>query len=192
MGIAPISNDNIKVGYISEDDGYVKGISVAQANAYEALNPGTVYIFLNGDNKVEYLTIEEVNQLTSKNLLRSDPCKVGPQPCPPPTLEFYGGGGIGAEANPVVDRQGNLLAADLVNGGFGYETPPFVTVVDPCRNGNGAVLNTEIKDGIGDMMVVLTNLAELCGLTVEECIESAWNEISNRTGKMKNGTFVKD
>ena len=148
MGIAPISNDNIKVGYISEDDGYVKGKSIAEANAYEALNPGTVYIFLNGDNKVEYLSIDKVNQLTSKNLLRTDPCKVGPQPCPPPTLEFYGGGGIGAEANPVVDRQGNLLAADLVNGGFGYETPPFVTVVDPCRNGNGAVLNTEILDGV--------------------------------------------
>ena len=148
MGIAPISNDNIKVGYISEDDGYVKGKSIAQANAYEALNPGTVYIFLNGDNKVKYLTIDQVNSLTSKDLLRSDPCKIGPQPCPPPTLEFYGGGGVGAEANPVVDRQGNLLAADLVNGGFGYETPPFVTVVDPCRNGSGAVLNTEIKDGI--------------------------------------------
>ncbi len=26
MGIAPISNDNIKVGYISEDDGYVRGV----------------------------------------------------------------------------------------------------------------------------------------------------------------------
>ena len=148
MAIAPISNDNIKVGYISEDDGYVKGKSIAQANAYEALNPGTTYIFLNGDNKVEYLSIDEVNQLTSKNLLRTDPCKVGPQPCPPPTLEFYGGGGIGAEANPVVDRQGNLLAADLVNGGFGYETPPFVSVVDPCRSGSGAVLNTEIRDGV--------------------------------------------
>ena len=35
-----------------------------------------------------------------------------------------------------------------MNGGFGYETPPFVTVVDPCRNGKGAVLNTEIQDGI--------------------------------------------
>ena len=148
MSIAPISNDNIKVGYISEDDGYVKGRSIAQANDYEASNPGTTYIFLNGDNKVEYLSIDEVNVLTSKNLLRSDPCKVGPQPCPPPTLEFYGGGGIGAEANPVVDRQGNLLAADLVNGGFGYETPPFVSVVDPCRSGSGAVLNTEIRDGI--------------------------------------------
>ena len=34
MGIAPISNDNIKVGYISEDDGYVKGKSIAQANSY--------------------------------------------------------------------------------------------------------------------------------------------------------------
>ena len=154
MSIAPISNDNIKVGYISEDDGYVKGRSIAQANDYEALNPGTTYIFLNGDNKVEYLSIDEVNQLTSKNLLRTDPCKVGPQPCPPPTLEFYGGGGIGAEANPVVDRQGNLLAADLVNGGFGYETPPFVTVVDPCRNGNGAVLNTEILDGVVVRIIV--------------------------------------
>ena len=50
----------------------------------------------------------------------------------------------------------------------------------------------EIKDGIGDMVVVLTNLAELCGLTVEECVESAYEVISNRTGKMKNGTFVKD
>ena len=50
----------------------------------------------------------------------------------------------------------------------------------------------EIKDGIGDMVVVLTNLAELCGLTIEECVESAYNVISKRTGKMKNGTFVKD
>ena len=50
----------------------------------------------------------------------------------------------------------------------------------------------EIKDGIGDMVVVLTNLAELCGLTIEECVESAYDVISKRTGKMKNGTFVKD
>ena len=64
MSVAPISNENIKVGYISEDDGYVKGKSVAEANAYEALNPGTVFIFLNGDIKVEYLTIDKVNKLT--------------------------------------------------------------------------------------------------------------------------------
>ena len=50
----------------------------------------------------------------------------------------------------------------------------------------------EIKDGIGDMVVVLTNLAELCDLSIEECVESAYGVISKRTGKMKNGTFVKD
>ena len=50
----------------------------------------------------------------------------------------------------------------------------------------------EIIDGIGDMVVVLTNLAELHGITIEECIQEAYNVISKRKGKMINGTFVKD
>ena len=50
----------------------------------------------------------------------------------------------------------------------------------------------EVVDGIGDMVVVLTNLAELCGVSIEECIQEAYDVISKRTGKMKNGTFVKD
>ena len=50
----------------------------------------------------------------------------------------------------------------------------------------------EIIDGIGDMVVVLTNLAELIGYPIEECIKDAYEVISKRKGKMKNGTFVKD
>ena len=50
----------------------------------------------------------------------------------------------------------------------------------------------EIKDGIGDMVVVLTNLAHLSGLTIEECIESAYDVISKRKGAMVNGSFVKN
>lgn len=50
----------------------------------------------------------------------------------------------------------------------------------------------EVIDAIGDMIVVLTNLAELRGVRVEHCIDSAYNEIANRKGKMKNGTFVKE
>ena len=50
----------------------------------------------------------------------------------------------------------------------------------------------EIVDAIGDMVVVLTNLAHQCGTSIEDCIESAYNVISKRTGKMINGTFVKD
>ena len=50
----------------------------------------------------------------------------------------------------------------------------------------------QIIDGIGDCVVVLTNLAHLAGTSIEECIDSAYNEIKNRTGKMSNGTFKKD
>jgi len=50
----------------------------------------------------------------------------------------------------------------------------------------------EVADAIGDMVVVLTNLAHLAGLTIEECIDSAYNEIKNRKGEMKGGTFVKE
>ena len=147
MSLESISLDNIKVGYIT-DNGYVSGVSISDANAYEKLNPETVFIFIDGNKKVKYLSISEVNNLTIRDLLRSDPCQVGPQPCGPPALQFFGGGGIGAEANPVVDSSGNLIAVDLVSGGFGYSTPPFVQVIDPCRNGSGAVLTTEILNGV--------------------------------------------
>ena len=50
----------------------------------------------------------------------------------------------------------------------------------------------EIIDGIGDCVVVLTNLAELHGVTIENCIDTAYKVIKNRTGKMVNGTYKKD
>ena len=50
----------------------------------------------------------------------------------------------------------------------------------------------EFEDAIGDMVVVLTNMAHLGGTTIEKCIDEAYKVISKRTGKMVNGTFVKD
>ena len=50
----------------------------------------------------------------------------------------------------------------------------------------------EIVDAIGDMVVVLTNLAHLQGYDIEYCIDEAYKVIATRTGKMINGTFVKD
>jgi len=58
-----------------------------------------------------------------------------------------------------------------------------------------ALLNNdhdEINDAIGDMVVVLTNLAHLHGTHIETCIADAYDVISKRKGKMINGTFVKD
>ena len=64
-------------------------------------------------------------------------------------------------------------------------------VGETCR----AILKEDgpkIEDGIGDCIVVLTNLAELHGIKIEYCIDAAYNEIKDRTGKMSNGTFKKD
>ena len=71
----------------------------------------------------------------------------------------------------------------------------YIKLMEEAGETGRAILkqdDAEIKDGIGDMVVVLTNLAELCGFTIEECVESAYDVISKRTGKMNNGTFVKD
>tara|TARA_R100000789_G_C3013165_1_gene151825 strand:- start:64 stop:924 length:861 start_codon:yes stop_codon:yes gene_type:complete len=52
--------------------------------------------------------------------------------------------------------------------------------------------DVELRDAIGDIVVVLTNLAHLAQTDIESCIDVAYNEIKNRKGKMKNGTFVKN
>lgn len=49
----------------------------------------------------------------------------------------------------------------------------------------------EVIDAIGDIVVVLTNLAHLKGYKIEDCIESAYRVIKDRKGKMQGGTFVK-
>jgi NTP pyrophosphatase (non-canonical NTP hydrolase) len=64
-------------------------------------------------------------------------------------------------------------------------------VGETCR----AILKEDAKemvDGIGDCVVVLTNLAELIGTPIEECMQIAYDEIKDRKGKMDNGTFKKD
>ena len=113
----------IKIGYIDELEGYITGLTIAQANNYERLNPGTIFIFVDGDGKVRYLDIAQVNQLTFADIERSDPCIITPLPCTSPTINFYGGGGIGAQGNAIVDQNGVIIAVDMVNRGFGYTTP---------------------------------------------------------------------
>lgn len=50
----------------------------------------------------------------------------------------------------------------------------------------------EIIDGIGDTAVTLILLAEILGTPFEQCLQTAYDVISKRTGKMVGGTFVRD
>ena len=61
-------------------------------------------------------------------------------------------------------------------------------------NSNQKVVNTkfEIQDALGDILVTIIIQAEMQGLKLEDCLQSAYDVISKRTGKIINGQFVKD
>ena len=50
----------------------------------------------------------------------------------------------------------------------------------------------DIRDDIGDIMVVLINIAERNGITMSECLKTAYNDIKDRKGMMVDGVFVKE
>lgn len=50
----------------------------------------------------------------------------------------------------------------------------------------------ETKDAYGDILVTIIIGAKMSGLDIEDCLQSAYDIISKRTGKMVNGVFVKD
>ena len=50
----------------------------------------------------------------------------------------------------------------------------------------------EAKDGIGDMLVTIILLAKMVDMDTVDCLQSAYDVIKKRTGKMVNGQFVKD
>jgi hypothetical protein len=113
MPVTQTSFDNIKVGYISETDGYIQNVSIADANTYAELNPDTEFIFIDGDEKVRFLTIGEVNALTPKNLLRSDPCLTGD----------LGTGNLGT-GNLTGGLIGVVVQVIVRDSGQGYLPPP--------------------------------------------------------------------
>jgi NTP pyrophosphatase (non-canonical NTP hydrolase) len=98
----------------------------------------------------------------------------------------------------------------------------FLKLIEEVGELGKAILKKDIaetKDAIGDIIVVLTNLTELANkdifvkeyyedvvgdggrpilqqesldISIEDCVNSAYSVIEKRTGKMENGTFVKD
>ena len=136
---------NIRVGYIDPVIGYVNNVSVSKANTYAKNNPRTKFIFNDGNNTLNYLNINQVNELTGQELLSKNPCEgIQNKEIKSPIIQFSGGGGIGALANPVIGTDGSILAVDLIYGGNGYQYPPIVSVNDFSVTGSGAVLESSL------------------------------------------------
>jgi NTP pyrophosphatase (non-canonical NTP hydrolase) len=69
----------------------------------------------------------------------------------------------------------------------------FIKLVEEVGELQDNIMNNgDIKDDIGDMMVVMINLCERNNLTILECLEQAYNDIKDRKGKMVDGIFVKE
>jgi NTP pyrophosphatase (non-canonical NTP hydrolase) len=89
-----------------------------------------------------------------------------------------------AQARKTEEEVLELLEATIAQHG-GFET---------FTNSKGKLVNTkeELQDALGDILVTIIIGAELQGLKLEDCLESAYNVISKRTGSMINGQFVKN
>jgi NTP pyrophosphatase (non-canonical NTP hydrolase) len=61
-------------------------------------------------------------------------------------------------------------------------------------NAKDKIVNTkeEIIDALGDILVTIIIQAEMQGLKLTDCLETAYNVISKRTGVMKDGQFLKN
>jgi hypothetical protein len=144
----PPTKDDIKVAYIDPILGLVEGVSIGEANEYAKREPGTTFIFRNGNQTLQYLNVNEINQLDPNVLITTDECGGISQKkeCGPPTIQIFGGGGIGAAGNPIVGNDGAILAVDIIRGGNGYQYPPLVSARDICNYGSGATFTTVIGE----------------------------------------------
>ena len=190
----PVTKDDIRVGYISTDRGYVESVTICEANEYAKKNPQTVFIYENRD-KVLYLNINEVNQIDPSILLpekTGDSCtglEIDTHECDPKSKAyFYGGGGVGVVGNPIIGKDGAILAIDIVQGGFGYQYPPVVEVKNDCGIGDGSLFRSVLSDE-GYTVNTLTYYDE-CGLDEDYVIcpdneveKAGYGRLFNRDGK---------
>lgn len=84
-------------------------------------------------------------------------------------------------------------ARNLIDGSDSFrQMTKLVEEMGELAHGIAKNRPSEIMDGIGDMVVVLTILAAQNGVDIEQCIALAWDEIKDRKGRMVDGIFVKE
>jgi NTP pyrophosphatase (non-canonical NTP hydrolase) len=69
----------------------------------------------------------------------------------------------------------------------------FAKLIQECGElSDNMCKGNDMKDDLGDIMVVLINIMERNGYSMEECLEVAYEDIKDRKGKMIEGIFVKE
>ena len=282
------SNDSVRVGYIDPDRGYVRDLSVNDANKYAIDNPLTTFILETRDY-VRYMNINDVNLLKnvdlgvssspSQHILRTRLRELGDElkktsltktqrqkieetvnklkkikrnrkktastslTFPIPKLDtvlkknnsvansinewggdfketvtkmeaqyqdvcagklqfkrsgkrdvyinFIGGGGVGALGNPVIGRDGSILAVDMIYNGFGYKYPPKVQVVYQCGGESSALVEAVLgKDKSKERVEISEDYIE--DLVVYENDDPGYGKRYDASGEIEMGDWNPD
>lgn len=68
----------------------------------------------------------------------------------------------------------------------------FAKLIQECGELSDNICKSrDISDDIGDIMVVLINIAERNNISIQDCLETAWEDIKDRNGQMRDGVFIK-
>ena len=82
-------------------------------------------------------------------------------------------------------------ARNLIDGA--NDKDQYMKLIQECGElSDNICTQQDIRDDIGDIMVVLINIAERNGVTLEDCLAVAYDDIKDRKGKMVDGVFIKE
>lgn len=81
-------------------------------------------------------TLDSVDKMIAADATAPD-CNTNVFRCGPPRVDFVGGGGSLADGNAIINAVGQLIGVSVLNSGYGFTSPPLLTLYDNCRNGYG-------------------------------------------------------
>jgi hypothetical protein len=124
-----------------------KGVSNGLGSIEDAMYQTPLYGGITGAFNSIY---DQCNQKVQNPTNQEDiiPLPVGSKysTCVPPIVRIFGDG-IGARAIPIVDSTGSIFSVEIIDGGFGYTSPPTISIVDNSGCGSGAQAKSIIDEG---------------------------------------------
>lgn len=120
------------------------------------------YLSIYGSGSGYFGSCNTVTSTSSQSSIPPAPYGTQYSFCIPPEVSIYGGGGTSAQAVPIVSTDGRIIAIEVLNGGFGYTSPPTVNIVDNTGHGSGATAGAVIENGSISGFYITNNGSGYC------------------------------
>jgi len=131
-----------------------KGVSKDLGSIEDALAVTPLYAGINGRfNDIFDNCNKKVQNPTSQYDIIPLPIGSKYSTCIPPIVTIFGDG-LGANAIPIVDFTGSVFSVEIINNGFGYTSPPTISIVDNSGCGSGAQAKSTINRDTGSIETI--------------------------------------